>query len=223
MVYLSSVNIENGGLASPPLSCLHFLSTNSKLSRYRETLGSKKISKWNLETQDKPQCSHSSNRSTSCQDRYWRLKSKVRWGEGPGPGSRTKMQCLDVINMVNGHRCCHSAKRRKSYRVWNSHFFCFFLVFLLSLLIERHGFGGEDLLLLMSRGQNDLTWYCCFPQKGILGFLMPWQNRTNHTFSVNNSDASVQFLSSFWNKSRSWLWYSHFHAGWFFSFIWFYI
>ena len=35
--------------------------------------------------------------------------------------------------------------------------FCFFLVFLLSLLVERHGFGGEDLLLLMSRGQNDVT------------------------------------------------------------------
>ena len=50
--------------------------------------------------------------------------------------------------------------------------FVFFLVFLLSLLVERHGFGGEDLLLLMSRGQNDVTWYCCFPQGGILGFLM---------------------------------------------------
>ena len=87
MVYLSSVNIENGGLASPPLSCLHFLSTNSKLSRYRETLGSKKISKWNLETQYKPQCSHTSKRSTSCQDRVWSLKSKVRWG-----GSRIRIK-----------------------------------------------------------------------------------------------------------------------------------
>ena len=63
--------------------------------------------------------------------------------------------------------------------------FCFFLVFLLSLLVERHGFGGEDLLLLMSRGQNDVTWYCSFPQRGILGFLM------------NNNDASMQFWPVF--------------------------
>ena len=75
--------------------------------------------------------------------------------------------------------------------------FCFFLVFLLSLLVERHGFGGEDLLLLMSRGQNDVTWYCSFPQRGILGFLMAWQNRTNHIFSVNKNDASMQFWPVF--------------------------
>ena len=128
MVYLSSVNIENGGLASPPLSCLHFLSTNSKLSRYRETLGSKKISKWNLETQDKTQCSHSSNRSTSCQDRVWRLKGE----EGP-------VFTCDK----HGHRCCHSAKRRKSYVVWNSHFFVFFLYSCSACLLSDMALVGK--------------------------------------------------------------------------------